>query len=165
MAGPGGAVPGGLDRGLERPTELRSRPVPSAATERGSAGIGLALGATCLVIIMMFGVGALRLTSANGEVSAASRSAARAAVNAYDPIDGRAAAESMAVRSLDGRGGVCHRIEVEAEGSWEPGGQVTVTVTCTVRLEGLTLAGFDVERTVGHRATEIVDRFRGGADR
>lgn len=127
--------------------------------------MGLALGALCLTVLLLFGVGALRLTIASGEVSAASRAAARAAANAYSRADGQIAAAAMADELLGERTGSCRDSRVVVRGDWRPGGLVEATVTCTVSMEGLTLAGFDSNRVVSHRAVEVIDRFRGGAGR
>ncbi|MGI9597051.1 MAG: hypothetical protein ACR2QK_12880 [Acidimicrobiales bacterium] len=142
-------------------------PVPVPVSRRGradraSAGVGLALGAVCLVVMMMFGVGALRLTTINGQVSAASRAGARAAAAGYGHDSGLRLADAVVADSLLAGRSTCRSVRVEVAGSWQPGGWVEATVTCTVSLADVGPAGFAARRTVSHTAGESIDSFRGG---
>jgi hypothetical protein len=51
---------------------------------------------------------------------------------------------------------------VAVSGKVSPGGVVSVSVTCTVSLADVVLAGFPGSRTVSGRAVEYVDSVRGG---
>lgn len=129
--------------------------------EHGSAGVGLAMGATALVIVMMFAAGALRVTTTRGDVSAAARAGARAASNSYNQPSGEAAAGEVVKAILADRGVACPSPQVAADGDWTPGGFINVTVTCTVDLSDVLLAGFSGQETIERTATERVDLLRG----
>jgi hypothetical protein len=112
---------------------------------------------------MFFVIGALRVTNSGGDVSAAARAAARAAAAERSLGAASGAASQAAVSALAGRGVACvGGPEVAVAGSVEPGGTVTVTVSCVVDLNDTALGGFDGSRTVTGRGVEYVDSVRGG---
>lgn len=133
------------------------------STDRGSAGVGLAMGAFIMLVLMMLGVGSLRITTTNGDVAAASRAGARAASNAYTEVDGQEAATDVVLGILADRGSACVAPQVQASGSWAAGDLIEVTVTCQIDLGDVVLAGFPGTRTVTHTSIEHIDTLRGGS--
>lgn len=135
------------------------------ARDRGSAGVEGAFAAAALLGVGLFMIGALRVTTAVGDVGAAARAGARAAATVRDG-DGLAAARSVVARSLADRGRAC--VDEPAVQLIEGEGVVTVTVACVVALDDVGLGGFapaggaGAPRTVSASATEMVDRIRGG---
>ncbi len=119
------------------------------------------MGATVLVIMMMFAAGALRVTTTRGDVAVSARAGARAASNSYNQASGEAAASQVVQEILMERGVACPAPLVDAAGDWSPGGFIEVTVTCTVDLSDVTLAGFGGSETIVRSATERVDLLRG----
>ncbi len=117
-------------------------------------------------IVMLIGLGlfAGRTATTRQDVISASRDAARAASVRQFPGpaqgDGRAAAEA----TLAGRNSSCQPLTVVVDTSdLSPGGTVTATVTCVVRLNDVTgLLGLPGSVTITESSTAIVDAFRGG---
>lgn len=131
--------------------------------ERGSAGVEAAFAVIALLSVMFFVIGALRVTNSGGDVSAAARAAARAAAGERTMGAAASAASRVASSTLSGRGVACAGGPgVAVGGSVDPGGTVSVTVSCTVDLADAALGGFGGSRTVTGRGVEYVDSVRGG---
>ncbi len=131
--------------------------------EDGTAGVEAALAVVALLAVMFFVIGALRVTNSGGDVSAAARAAARAAAAERTIGAAADAAERAAASALAGRGVACAGgPAVAVAGSVEPGGTVTVTVSCVVDVSDAALGGFGGSRTVTGRGVEYVDSVRGG---
>ncbi len=136
--------------------------------DRGSAGVEAALAVTALLLVAWFTVGALRVTTTSGDVGAAARAAARAAATSRSG-DAVGVARSVVDQTLADRGVACagqpgvdltQGLLIGSGGA--PVRTMTVTVTCTVSLGDVGLAGFDPSRAVSATATEMVDPVRGG---
>lgn len=136
--------------------------------DRGSAGVEAALAVTALLAVTWFTVGALRVTTAGGDVGSAARAAARAAATTRTGGE-HGAALSVAAAALADRGVACSGgpAVVVTEGIVDTGAQqpartVTVAVTCAVLLDDVALAFAEPARAVTASATELVDPLRGG---
>ena len=115
----------------------------------------VAIALLCLVAL----VG--RTTSARGQVEGAARDAARAASFARDPGTAELAAQQSAGAALSTTGVRCARTDVIADvGTFGPGGQVTVTVTCDIELSDLGLIGLSETRAISAVAVEPIDFYR-----
>src|SRR6266545_4310595 len=116
---------------------------PPAAGERGSMALELVLLAPVIVLVVwLFGVYALRLAVANGDVEAAARDAARSASIARTAATARQAAATSAALSLAGSRRVCASVQVAVStANFEAGGPVTVTVACAIRRHQLAPLG------------------------
>jgi len=115
----------------------------------------VAIALLCLVAL----VG--RTTAARGQVDGAARDAARAASLARDPGSAELAAQQSADDTLPTSGVRCARTAVIADvGSFGPGGQVTVNVTCDIELSDLGLIGVSGTRTISATAVEPIDLYR-----
>jgi Flp pilus assembly protein TadG len=78
---------------------------PRARTsDRGSAGVEVAIAVVALMAMLFFIVGALRITTASGDVAAAARAAARAAAAERSTGSASAAARAIAATMLSSRG-------------------------------------------------------------
>ena len=137
--------------------------------DRGSAGVEAALAVTALLAVTWFTIGALRVTTSGGDVGAAARAAARAAATARTGSE-QAAAEVVATAALADRGVACAggpAVTVTpgeiAAGAAPPVRTMTVSVTCAVQLDDVTLAFDTAGRSVSASATELVDPLRGGS--
>jgi Flp pilus assembly protein TadG len=131
--------------------------------DRGSAGVGLVLLTPVVLGLLAFGVLAGRIGSAHQDVVSAAQAAARAASlrqagSAAAVQDARAAAAA----TLRSAGLECASTDVSVDPSRrEPGGAMTATVSCVVRLADLTDIGLPGRRTVSATAAAPVDFYRG----
>lgn len=130
--------------------------------DRGSAGVEAPIAVTALLAMAMFVIGALRITNTDGDVQAAARAAARAAAAEYSIDTATSAASRVAADALADRGRSCSQLGVQVRGDLSAGSVVTVTVTCTVDLGDVVLAGLPGATTVDGQAVEYVDIARGG---
>lgn len=133
-----------------------------ALRDRGSAGVEAAVAVTALLATGMFVIGGLRITNTNGDVQAAARAAARAAAAEYSTNGAASAASRVAAGAMADRGQACSELGVAVQGDLSAGSVVIVTVTCTVQLGDVVLAGFPGATTVSGEAVEYVDVARGG---
>lgn len=131
--------------------------------DRGAAGIEAPIAVMALLSVMFFVIGALRITTTSGDVTAAARAAARAASVERSAGTAHAAANEVAASMLAARGVACvGGPDVGVTGEPAAGGVVTVTVTCEVSLSDVVFGGFPGSRTVTGRGVEFIDDIRGG---
>ncbi|MFF4989745.1 TadE/TadG family type IV pilus assembly protein [Streptosporangium saharense] len=124
------------DRGLVG----KRRSWSSGGRDRGATVVELVLLAPLLILLALFTVAMGRLATARLEVNNAAHQAARAASIARSPVLAAAAARSAAATALSSRRVTCARREVNVRlGSFRPGGNVTVTVICRVRMADLAM--------------------------
>ncbi|GAA3165970.1 hypothetical protein GCM10010466_65970 [Planomonospora alba] len=109
--------------------------------DRGAAGTALLLSVPLLVLLALAALVTGGLVGARLEVDGATRQAARAAAVARDPGAALSAARSAAEAALaSGRTGCAGRDLHVGVGALQPGGTVTVTVTCRIRLADIAMA-------------------------
>jgi Flp pilus assembly protein TadG len=124
----------------------------------------MALLTPLLIMFLLLVVLCGRLAAAQIDVDAAASSGARSASIARSPGAAVAGAERTARDSLAARGVTCQSTDVQVStGGLRPGGAVTVTVSCRVRLSDLLLLGVPGSRVVESTATSPVDQWRGRA--
>lgn len=115
----------------------------------------IALALLCLVAL----VG--RTSSARDTVNNAARTAARSASLERNPTAATAAASHAATDALNANGFHCAGQTVTADiSTYGPGGQVSVAVTCQVKLSDLGLLGLGGTKEVTATAVEIIDRYK-----
>ena len=132
--------------------------------DRGSAAAELVLLTPLLVLMLLLAVAAGRLVLARLEVDSAARQAARAASLARDPAAAAADAAATAQSALAGQGITCSHLAVSPDTSdFRPGGQVSVQVSCTVSLSGLSLLHLGGAETLTSAFTSPIDLFRGAS--
>ncbi|MFD1935101.1 TadE/TadG family type IV pilus assembly protein [Nonomuraea mangrovi] len=108
--------------------------------ERGSATAELIMLTLLLFVLALFAVAAGRLVTARLEVNNAAHQAARAASIVRTPAAAGAAARAAADGALAAKRVTCASRQVNVGlGSFRPGGSVTVTVTCRVKLSDVAL--------------------------
>jgi len=130
--------------------------------DRGSAEIEIPLAVMGLLLVLMLIVGGLRISNMNGDVQSAAHAGARAAAAERDIGSAQAAARRVVSNALAESGVGCPAPSVSVSGDLD-GGLVTVSVTCTVSLADVALAGFPGSRTVSVSAVELTDQLRGGS--
>jgi Flp pilus assembly protein TadG len=132
--------------------------------DQGSVAAELVLLTPLLFLILLLAVAAGRLVLARLEVDSAARQAARAASLARDPAAAAADATATAESALASQHLTCSPLAISPDLSdFTPGGQVTVQVSCTVSLGGLSLLRLGGAETLTSAFTSPVDMFRGAS--
>lgn len=125
-------------------------------SDAGSVSLELALVAPMVVALLFLGVIAFRVASTQLGIDTAATNAARDASIERTPSAALAAAEATAAAM---RPDFCTDYAVEIDtGGLEPGGTVTVTLTCTVDTSEI---GALPTRTVTATAQSPIDQWRG----
>ena len=126
--------------------------------EEGSATTELVILTPLLILLLLFVVALGRLAGARGDVDGAAAQAARAASIARDPT---AAATQAAQMALASQHVTCAHLGVAVDTTaFTPGGNVAVTVSCSVDLSTLTGLHLPAHETVTDRFVEPLDRYR-----
>ena len=142
---------------MTRPARPRAR--RPGSRERGSAAAELVLVTPFLFLLLLFAVAAGRLVQARLDVNSAAQQAARAASLGPHPrrrqrpgAGGRAGGAGRAVRYV-----VIPPWSPRRLGDFTPGGEVTVTVSCTVHLSDLSLLHIPGSETITATFTAPID--------
>lgn len=129
--------------------------------EDGSAAVELAVLAPLLVVVLLFAVAVGRLVVARQEVDGAAVDAARAASEASSAQAAIQAANDSAASDLSGKGLTCTPLNTAVDtADFVAGGDVTVRLTCTASLTGLSLLRLPGAQTLTSSATAPVDSYR-----
>lgn len=129
--------------------------------ETGGVTVELVLLTPLLIVLLLFVVALGRLAGARLDVDGAAAQAARAASIARDPATGTNLARQTATTALGSDHVTCARLAVSTDtADFEPGGQVVVTVTCTVDLAALSGLRLPASESITSRATSVVDTYR-----
>jgi TadE-like protein len=145
---------------------MTAQPEP-ADRERGTMTMELAIVAPVFLAFMMLLAGLGRIVDAQSQVDSAARDAVRAAsiARSRDQVPGFA--QGAADGSLTGVGWCVGgpQVSLDSAGTrWEPGGQVSVIVTCRVDLGDLTFIGLPGSKTMTSHATAPIDKYTYRAD-
>jgi Flp pilus assembly protein TadG len=133
------------------------------AEESGSVATELVLLTPLLILMLLFVVALGRLAGARLDVNGAAAQAARAASIARDPSTATAMAQQTATSALGSDHVTCGNLTVTTNTSqFQPGGQVAVTVTCTVALSDLVGLRLPATETVSSTSTSVIDTYRAG---
>ena len=130
--------------------------------ERGMAMIELTLLTPLIVVILLFVIGLGRMAHARQQIEAVAADSARAASLERNTSQSETAAKSAAQVSLGDAGVSCTNLHVDVDlSSYQPGGRVTVTVSCKTKLSDVALAGFPGNRTFTATSSVPVETYRG----
>lgn len=143
------------------PERSPARRLTRLRDDEGSVSTEIALSYVPLMVLAALAIIAcLRLVSANSDVHAAAAAAARQASLVRTPAGAVAAGKDAAAATLQGRNMTCqpHTTTLNT-GGMTPGGQVSVTVDCTVHLEDLFGLGLPGSVTLSSTASQPVDRY------
>jgi Flp pilus assembly protein TadG len=133
----------------------------SAGAEDGNAVIETVLVVPVLIVVLCFVVFVGRLTAADNDITAAAKSAARAASLETNPYAPEKAARAAADASLHDSHVDCSSLAVTIDASnFQPGGSVRAEVTCTVSLASISELAVPGSKTLTRSAVEVIDRFR-----
>lgn len=131
--------------------------------DRGAVPVELVIIAPVLAVLLAVLVLAWRVSEAGNQVTVAAAEAARAASLERDVSASAAAGEAAARRTLEDRGLSCTDLDVDLDvSSYEPGGHVTATVSCTAELSDLDVPGAPGSWTTEASFTEPIEQYRGG---
>lgn len=139
----------------------RSRLSRRRAEEAGGVSVELVLLTPLLVLLLLFVVALGRLAGARLEVDGAAAQAARAASIARDPMTATALARQTATDALGSDHVTCATLAVSTDtADFTPGGEVTVTVTCTVSLGDLVGLRLPASESISAQSASVVDTYR-----
>ena len=131
------------------------------AEESGSVATELVLLTPLLILMLLFVVALGRTVSARMEVDGAAAQAARAASIARDPATATAMAHQAATTALGSDHVTCADLTVTTDtADFTPGGQVAVTVTCTVDLADLVGLRLPASQSISSTSTAVIDLYR-----
>ena len=131
------------------------------AEESGSVATELVLLTPLLILMLLFVVALGRTVSARMEVDGAAAQAARAASIARGPATATAMAEQAATTALGSDHVTCRDLTVTTDtADFTPGGQVAVTVTCTVDLADLVGLRLPASQSISSTSTAVIDLYR-----
>lgn len=140
-----------------------TRARPLRRDERGTSALELTLIAPLLLVVLLFVVGLGRMAHARQQIEAIAADSARAASLERNTSQSAHAAELAAARSLGEAGVSCTNLDVNVDlASYQPGGRVTVTVSCKTKLSDVTLGGFPGSRVFTATSVVPIETYRGG---
>jgi Flp pilus assembly protein TadG len=121
----------------------------------------LALVAPVFIALLLLVVGFGRVTHGRLLVDQAAAAAARAAALTATPAQAAAAGHAAATGTLDQAGVSCQGVDVSINTTaFQPGGQVSATVSCTADLSGLAVAGLPGSITLHATAHSPLEPYR-----
>lgn len=149
-----------MPRRLAHP--VRARISMLRRDERGSAAAELTLLTPLLILLLLFVVLCGRLADTKLRINDVAHQAARAATLARTPSQATANAQTTASAALASAGITCQSLTVSTDTQGlKPGSTVTVTVSCSVGLNDLTMLGVPGSRTFESSFSSPVDVWRG----
>ena len=113
---------------------------------------------------MLFVVGLGRLASTREVIDGAARDGAREASMARNASDAVNRAQAVVHDTLQGRQVTCQSLQVNTDAtaaSFQPGGAVTVDVSCTVANQDVVLSGLPGSSTLHGTFAAPIDQYRG----
>jgi hypothetical protein len=112
-------------------------------------------------IMAVFAIFCTRLATVRMDLNATASAAARAASMARTPQAARDAATQAAQANLAGHDRTCSPLQVSVDtSSFVRGGQIAVTITCTMTTAGLTGLGLPGTLTGSSTAHAVIDIHR-----
>jgi Flp pilus assembly protein TadG len=133
-----------------------------AQADRGSSTLELALLSPLLISLVLLVVLCGRLVSAQLDIDAAAHAAARAASLDRTVTQATLDARHDAIATLADRHTTCRQPSITiAADDLQPGGTVTVTLSCSVPLADLALLAVPGTRRVTATGTSPIDVWRG----
>lgn len=130
--------------------------------ERGSAAAEVTLVSPLLILVLLFVVFCGRVADTALRINDAAHQAARAATLARSASQAAADAHATAGAALTSAGVACASLDVTTDTQGlRPGATVTVTVSCSVSLDDLTLLGVPGARTFRASFSSPIDVWRG----
>jgi Flp pilus assembly protein TadG len=124
--------------------------------------VEVAIASTALITLLCLVIFAGRVSELAADVQTAAAAAARAASLQGTLAGADQAAQQTAAANLDDAGISCGTLDVATAGDIQPGGTVTVTITCVADMSSLApLAPAGLSRSFVASTSEVIDTFRG----
>lgn len=146
---------------MHRPRACGTRSPRSVRGDDGFSSLELVIITPVVLAMLLLVVGFGRLTQGRQLVQDAAAAGARAATLDSNPVRADADAR-QAAHDILAQGGIsCQTFSTSVNtDDFRPGGQVSVSTTCTVGLSDLGLIGFPGSKTMTASATSPLDQFR-----
>jgi len=142
-------------------THTNHAAVAARRGERGAATVEVAILTPVLLTVIGFVIFVGRIGSLSERVQTASRDGARAASLERTPLAASTASQQATTASLTDHRIACENFTVRTDTTgFQPGGTVTVTVSCTVSLSNITGFGLPGTKTISSTSTEVIDTYR-----
>lgn len=134
--------------------------------DRGSGTVEAMIAVPAIILVLLLGMAAGRITVAMAAIEAAARDASRQASIARTAPAARAAALASATASMRSRGLNCRSVSVDVDttGFGRPVGSaaiVTANVSCAVSLADLGFPGLPGDVVKNSQFTSPLDTYRG----
>lgn len=142
-----------------RHTPARRRAV--RGSERGSIALELAFAAPIVLLLLALAWTYGRVAWANGHLEAGARDAARVATQARSVEEARSNALAVLQENTDAVAGCRETAAVLVTGSFEPGGTLTVSATCSYTLSDIGLPGAPGTMNPTSTFSSVIDQRRG----
>jgi Flp pilus assembly protein TadG len=131
------------------------------AVERGSVTVEAVILVPIVMIFVLLAVAFGRFEIVRDNVAGAARAGAEAAAVVSSPSTADGAAREAAMPALSGAGNPCVDPIIRTKtDDFIPGGTVSVTVTCSIKLSDLDAPGLPGSATVTATQTAPIDPFR-----
>jgi Flp pilus assembly protein TadG len=129
--------------------------------DAGNAVIETVLVVPIVIVLICFIVFVGRITTADNDITAATKDAARAATLQRDAYAADSAARDTAAASLIRAGIDCAQLNVNVDTSnFAPGGFVRVDIACTVSLAQISQLALPGDKTISAHSIEVIDQWR-----
>ena len=133
----------------------------NSESERASATVEAVVLTSVVMIFMLLAVAFGRYEATHAQVIGAARAAAEAASVMSSASQASSAANAAAIPELEGNGASCKSMDVSTDTQdFAPGGDVSVTVTCTVQLADLGIPGLPGAATFAVTQIAPIDPYR-----
>ena len=141
-------------------TRRHPKPRPCCLGDSGTSTVELVVLTPVVLMMLCLILGLGRAADARGRLVGAVRDAARAASVAPTAAAAVTAARFTALADLEGAGLECTNPRISTDTrAWHPGGQVSVTIRCTLDLSALVVSGLPGRHTLTADTTVPLDTY------
>ena len=130
-------------------------------SDRGSIALEMAFAAPIVLLLLALAWTYGRVAWANGHLEAGARDAARVATQARSVEEARSNALAVLQENTDAVAGCRETAAVLVTGSFEPGGTLTVSATCSYTLSAIGLPGAPGTMNPTSTFSSVIDQRRG----
>lgn len=130
-------------------------------SDRGSIALEMAFAAPIVLLLLALAWTYGRVAWANGHLEAGARDAARVATQARSVEEARSNALAVLQENTDAVAGCRETAAVLVTGSFEPGGTLTVSATCSYTLSDIGLPGAPGTMNPTSTFSSVIDQRRG----
>lgn len=143
------------------PAAPRRRRRVVRGSDRGAIALELAFAAPVVLLLLALAWTYGRVAWANGHLEAGARDAARVATQARSVEEARANALAVVQENTEPVAGCRETAAVQITGSFEPGGTLTVSASCSYTLSDIGLPGAPGTMSPTSTFSSVIDQRRG----